>query len=191
MTRRPSFDAFVDEEAELRAELGAPPVMSRVVRSSWRRSSSTTCSAVSLRHRLPPVGAGIDVAMRAGLVAELSDVDLQHFDSWRSPEAVGRAPEDLVERRRAGACERPFVARPSRPGDGELTGGTARPYIPTFCAMFRICTPWTREAPPRIARRDVDGLGHLIEVGPFLEAGVRVGVDAVRGIESCARRPGR
>jgi hypothetical protein len=75
------LDAFVDEEAELRAELrgAACDVQGRqVVVAAEQLDHLLGCLPC---HRLPPVGAGIHVTVRAGLVAELSHVDLQHFDS--------------------------------------------------------------------------------------------------------------
>ena len=53
----------------------------------------------------------------------------------------------------------------------------------SFSTIFRICTPCTREAPPRIAAATWTASVISAEVGPFLQAGARVGVDAVRALD--------
>ena len=71
----------------------------------------------------------------------------------------GRPPvprEHLLERGGAAALERghlggrrcELVAAGLQGEDGE---GLHSGYIPTLSATLRICTPWTRLAPPRIA----------------------------------------
>ncbi len=84
-----------------RLSSGAPPVMSSVEMRRRSRKASTR-SATSRRHLLGAVRAGIDVAMHAGLVAAIADIDLQRVER-PAPE---RRKRDLLEQRPSVAHQR-------------------------------------------------------------------------------------
>ena len=64
--------------------------------SRKRRHASTT----SGRHHFGAIGPGVHVAMVAGLVAPLADVDLQDLDGGRAERIVAGRCRRLLERAR-------------------------------------------------------------------------------------------
>ena len=158
-----------DEPAEMRVELR------RAAGDVDRRDGRPPQHFDALRHRLaghdlPPVGTRVDVAVHAGLVAELADVDLQDLDAGRTQGGQTAFVERLGEfaRQREAAQRRQLLARRrqrkaprrERPGSRGRRPGrrgryprrvVRRRHIPTRFAWLRICTPWTSEAPPRMA----------------------------------------
>ena len=97
-------------------------------------------------HGFRAVRPGVQVAVAADLIADQADVDLQ-----------GRGPvpgqgqsvfgQHSDKRRNIAFQNAGFVRRP------RVRLQTCGPpgYIDSFSAIFRIWTPWTRDAPPRMA----------------------------------------
>src|SRR4029079_16399615 len=107
-----------------------------------------------LRHGLAPIRTRVDVAMAAGLVAELAHVDLKDLDALRPERPDAGGGQRLVDL--AGEGERAEEGALRRGAGHRRTGGgerwqEARHHIPIFLATLRIWTPWTSDAPPRIA----------------------------------------
>ncbi len=77
--------------------------------------------------------------------------------AWVSSGAAPVTGEHLVEGRGAAALEGGHLGgrggeRVAAGLEGEDREGPHAAYIPTLSATLRICTPWTRLAPPRIAQ---------------------------------------
>lgn len=122
-----------------------------------------------IAHRLAALGAGIDVAVRAGLVADLADIELQDLDAAGDerlragvPDVLVEAPAERIDQRdalqvpallgrRGQRRAAPQQRRLQRDHGQARRGGAVGVHIPISAALLRICTPWTMEAPPRIA----------------------------------------
>ena len=113
ITWRPSARGRATISRKRGCNSGAPPVISSVgiACAPEARQASTTASGITSR----PVGTGVDVAVVAGLVAALADVDLQHRDVAREGPRAG-ASHRLVEA--AGQRER-VERRALLGGDGQ------------------------------------------------------------------------
>jgi hypothetical protein len=159
--------AALHQLAEVGMQLGraAGDVEARRARAREQRQAALDHVA---RHDLLPVGSRVDVAVMAGLVAPLAEVDLQDVDAGRAqrPEAAGG--QRLLERARDRQLGQ---ARALRGGGGQrrhpllhrrqhARGARGRrrrrrahgpAHIPSRCTWLRICTPCTSDAPPRIA----------------------------------------
>jgi len=102
-------------------------------------------------HDFRAVRAGIDVAVRAGLVTELAHVDLQHLDPI--DRVQGRqvvTGQHFVEIRRSGLLQH-FELTLGRGQRVPHLDQAGQSHIPSFLATLRICTPCTSDAPPRMA----------------------------------------
>src|ERR1051325_125443 len=118
-------------------------------------------------HRVGAVRTGVDVTMRAGHVAELADVDLEDEERVGPERGPAGVRQRLVERGPAGQHR-------------QLRRGIDA-HIPTSSACSFLHPVHQRRAAADGAGH-VHGLGHLLEVGAFLQTLRRVRVDAVRAL---------
>ncbi len=155
----PERPTLLDEPAEVRVELRRSP--GDVDHGDVRRRERAQAELERLSvHRLPAVRTRVHVAMLAGLVAELPHVHLEDLDLRRSQGIKPRLGQGILELERHGqTLEDPALVHgrrqrvPSRREGREPCDRrwSQRAHIEIFLAWFRICTPWTSEAPPRIA----------------------------------------
>ena len=94
ITRTPMARAAVTSRRKCGLSSGAPPVMSSVRDAPAFAGRRAPCRRPR-RHFLGAVRAGIDVAMHAGLVAAIADIDLQRVE----PAAPERRKLDRFEQR--------------------------------------------------------------------------------------------
>jgi hypothetical protein len=107
---------------------GAPPVMSRVGMPA--RTSVQAVLYRLRRHHLAAVRPGVDVAVPAGLVAHIADVDLEHSRSRSPREAAVRS---MPGRRRTADARRvraPPSFRPGWPAGSPDAGDSTRRRFP-------------------------------------------------------------
>ena len=107
-------------------------------------------------HRVAAVGPCVHVAVAAGHVAQLAEVDLEDFEGGGRERVPIRAlRERLVEVARPImlACERARSCSSRSSASGarrdERVGRRSHPRL-SACSF--ICIPWTSDAPPRIAQ---------------------------------------
>ena len=147
---------------------GAPPVMSTVgiaVRGERLEARLHRLAA----HHLAAVGPGVDVAVAAGLVAELADVDLQHrrirrrSGAWPAASSAASIARATGSRRSVSSWWAP--ARGAAGTRGSWSSRPARSHRDLRRAVPHLHAVDERRAAPD-RRRHVDRLGHLIEVRP-------------------------
>lgn len=99
-------------------------------------------------HDFATVGTGVNVAMFAGLVAELPHINLKHRNGccgkWRMSCSCNSFREWLP------LCMT-FEQHALLFGRRKRMLNADQTHMLTFAAALRICSPWTREAPPRMA----------------------------------------
>src|SRR5262249_30349124 len=169
---------------------GAPPVTSSVAiaeRSSSARHASTTASGITSRRSGPASTWQWRQVWLQRLPTLIWSVATRAARSGSWP-ARATAASKLVASGSSASVARwnradaSGCARRSSVGETFATAGPPRSHRDVVDVLAHLHAVHERAA-ALDRRRDVDRLGHLLEVGPLLEAGVRIGVDAVGALD--------